>query len=340
MLNAYTLGPVTDGSRVIGIRIADKSGEHRITARVVIDATGDADLVAAAGGECQLGDSHGKTMSISLFFRLGGVDLDRHLEFVKQRPDQFMLGEDPFVGKTKQEIADGLSHWKDFPLVTGYYDAVREAKTKGEFHPNRERVVFSITTIPGVVTINATSMLGHNPTSGMDLTAAAIEGREQIPRVRDFFKRYVPGFENAFVLDSASALGVRESRRIVGQETLTTEACLEGRKSETDIGRGAYCLDVHEASGKILHKHVADGESYGIPFGCLVPHALDGILVAGRTLASERFANGSVRVQAHIMATGQAAGTAAAMCARSNFSTREVPVEKLRTALRAQGAIV
>jgi hypothetical protein len=259
---------------------------------------------------------------------------------VKQRPDQFMLGEDPIIGKTKHEIAAGLTHWKDYPLVTGYYDAVREAKAKGEFHPNRERVVFSITTIPGVVTINATSMLGHNPTSGIDLTAAALEGREQIAIVRDFFKKYVPGFENAFVLDSASALGVRESRRIAGEETLTTEACLEGRKGGTDIGRGSYCLDVHEASGKIVHKHVADGESYGIPFGCLIPRAVDGIMVAGRTLSSERFANGSVRVQAHIMATGQAAGTAAAMCAQSNYSPREVPVGKLRDILQKQGAIV
>ena len=340
LLNAYTLGPVVEGNRVVGIRVADKSGERVVRAKVVIDATGDADLVAGAGGAFLLGDDAGRVMSISLFFRLGGVDLARHLEYVKQRPDQFMLGEDPFVGKTREEIAAGFRHWKDYPLITGYYEAVREAKARREFHPNRERVVFSITTIPGVVTVNSTSMLGLDPTSGDALTRAALEGREQIYAVRDFFRKYAPGFEQAFVLDSAAALGVRESRRIVGEETLTTAACLEGRKTEQDIARGAYCLDVHEASGKIVHKHVTGGESYGVPYGTIVPRDVDGILVAGRSLASERFANGSVRVQAHVMAIGQAAGTAAAMCAAKNWQPREVPVSDLRDRLRRQGAIV
>ncbi len=340
MLNTYTLGPVTEGGRVAGIRVVNKSGERALRARVVIDATGDADLVAQASGPFLLGDEAGRTMSISLFFRLGGVDLGRHLQYVKERPDQFMLGEDPFVGKSRAEIAAGLRHWKDYPLVTGYYDAVKEAKARGEFHPNRERVVFSITTIPGVVTVNSTSMLGLNPTDGEALTRAALEGREQVYAVAAFFRKYAPGFESSFVLDSASALGVRESRRIVGEDILTTEACLEGRKSEQDIARGAYCLDVHEASGKIVHKHVAGGESYGVPYGCLVPKEVDGILVAGRSISSERFANGSVRVQAHIMAIGQAAGTAAALCAAKGWTPREVPVSDLRAALVRQGAVV
>lgn len=340
MLNTYTLGPVIAGNRVTGVRAVNKSGERTIRARVVIDATGDADLVAQAGGPFLLGDEAGRTMSISLFFRLGGVDLTRHLEYVKQRPDQFMLGEDPFVGKTREEIAAGLTHWKDYPLVTGYYDAVKEAKARGEFHKNRERVVFSITTIPGVVTVNSTSVLGLDPTDGEALTRAALEGREQIYAVRDFFRKYVPGFAQAFVLDSAAALGVRESRRIVGEETLTTEACLEGRKSDRDVARGAYCLDVHEASGRIVHKHVAHGESYGVPYGCLVPTQIDGILVAGRSLSSERYANGSVRVQAHVMALGQAAGTAAAMCAAKGWMPREVPVTEVRQDLRRRGAII
>jgi hypothetical protein len=339
-LNAYTLGPIMEGNRIAGVRIADKSGERAIRARVVIDATGDADLVAGAGGECLLGDEAGRTMSISLFFRLGGVDLARHLEHVKQRPDQFMLGEDPFVGKTRSEIAMGLKDWTDYPLVTGYYDAVREAKERGEFHKNRERVVFSITTTPGVVTVNATSLLGFDPTSGEDLTQAALKGREQLYAVHAFFRKYVPGFEHCFVLDSAAALGVRESRRILGEAVLTTEACIEGRKSDSDIARGSYCLDVHEASGKILHKHVVNGESYGVPYGCLIPKNVDGILVAGRTVSSERFANGSVRVQAHVMAIGQAAGTAAAMCAASNWMPREAPLPELRDRLRRQGAVV
>lgn len=340
LLNTYTLGPLVENGRVAGIRVANKSGERAIPARVTIDATGDADLVAQAGGPFLLGDDEGRTMSISLFFRMGGVDLDRHLAYVKANPDQFMLGEDPWIGKSRAEIAAGLARWTDYPLITGHYDAVKAAKARGEFHQNRERVVFSITTTPGVVTINATSMLNYDPTDGEALSRAALEGREQIYVVRDFFRKYVPGFEQAFILDSASALGIRESRRIVGDAILTTEACLKGAKSDQDIARGAYCLDVHEASGKIVHKHVADGESYGVPYGCLLPKGLDGILVAGRAVSSERFANGSVRVQAHIMAIGQAAGSAAAMSVERRCTPRELPVANLREQLKRQGAVV
>ena len=341
LLGAFTTGPVRgrDG-RVEGIRIVDKSGEQEVRGRVVIDATGDADLVAKAGGAFHVGDEAGRTMAMTLMFRLGGVDLDRHLAYVKQRPDQFMLAEDPYLGLSREEAAARLRTWVDYPLVTGYYDAVSEAKRRGEFHPNRERVVFSITTTSGVVTVNSTSVLGYDGVDATSLTGAMLEAREQVQVVAGFFRKHAPGFENAFVLDSAPALGVRESRRIVGVRTLTDDDCLEGRKNPDDIGRGAYSLDVHEASGKIVHKHVKDGDSYGIPYGSLVPEQLDGLLVAGRCLSSERYANGSARNQAHIQAMGQAAGTAAALCARQGCEPRDLDVAELRAALVQQSAIV
>jgi len=340
LLNTYVAGTVQDGRRVTGIRVVNKSGESTIRAKVFIDATGDADLVASAGGEFLLGNEQGQVMSISLFSRLGNVNLDRHLAYVKENPDEFMLGEDPYIGKTKREIADGLSHWRDYPLVTGHYTAVKAAQAKGEFHRNRQRVVFQVTTIPGVVVINATSLLGYDPTDGLSLTRAALEGREQIFAVAKFFRDYVPGFEESFVLDSAALLGVRESRRIVGLRTLTTDMCVDGQKNDDDIARGSYCLDVHQPSGIIEHKHIRDGESYGIPYGTLIPAAVDGVIVAGRSLASERFANGSARCQAPIMGMGQAAGVAAAMCVEHDLLPRDVPVGQLRGILRQQGAVV
>jgi hypothetical protein len=279
-------------------------------------------------------------MSISLFSRMGNVDLDKHLQFVKENPDNFMLGEDPYIGKTKAEIAAGLKTYKDYPLVTGYYEAVKLAQSRGEFHPNRQRVVFSVSPTPGVVTINSTSMLGLSGVNAEDLTQAAIEGREQIFKVRDFYRKYVPGFENCYVIDSASAIGVRETRRIAGEERLTTEMCIDAEKGPNDIGQGAYCLDVHQASGVIEHKHIRDGESYGIPFGTLIPQKIDGCLVAGRAVSSDRFANGSVRNQAHIMTIGQAAGMAAAMCVERRIGPRELSVDLLREQLKKDGAVV
>ena len=340
LLNSYVAETKIDGHRIGAIRVVNKSGYRDLRAKVFIDATGDADLVAGAGGRFHFGDSAGKVMSISLFSRLGGVDLQRHLDYVKANPDEFMLGEDPYIGKSKREIADGLQHWIDYPLVTGHYSAVKQAQAKGEFHPNRQRVVFQVTTIPGVVVLNASSLLGYDPTNGNSLSAAAIEGRKQIYAVAKFFRDYVPGFEESYMLDSASALGVRESRRIVGTRTLTDADCVDGAKHDDDIARGAYCLDVHQPSGIIEHKHVSDGESYGIPYGTMVPEEVGGVLVAGRSLSSERFANGSARCQAPIMGLGQAAGTAAALCVEHGFEPRDVPVGQLRGILSQNGAVV
>ncbi|MCY4385289.1 MAG: FAD-dependent oxidoreductase [Nitrospinae bacterium] len=340
VLNTYTIGPVMDGDRVAGARIVNKSGESEIRAQVVIDASGDADIAAQAGAPFHLGDEEGKMMSISLFSRMGNVDLDRHLQHVKANPTNFMLGEDPYIGKSREEIAAGLRTHKDYPLVTGYYESVKLAQSRGEFHPNRQRVVFSITNIPGVVTINSTSMLGYSGIDNDDLNQVAIEGREQVFKVRDFYRKYAPGFEECYVMDSASAIGVRETRRIIGEETLTTEDCVDARKGPRDIGQGAYCLDVHQPTGVIEHKHIRDGESYGIPYGIMLPQKIENCLVAGRPVSSDRFANGSVRNQAHIMTIGQAAGTAAAMCAERRTTPRELPVEPLREKLRQDGAVV
>ena len=340
VLNTYTIGPIMDGDRVAGARIVNKSGESEIRAQVVIDASGDADIAAQAGAPFHLGDEQGKLMSISLFSRMGNVDLDRHLEHVKANPYNFMLGEDPYIGKSREEIAAGLRTHKDYPLVTGYYEAVKLAQSRGEFHPNRQRVVFSITTIPGVVTINSTSMLGYSGIDNDDLNQVAIEGREQVFKVRDFYRKYAPGFEECYVVDSASAIGVRETRRIIGEETLTDEDCIDARKGPRDIGQGAYCLDVHQPTGVIEHKHVRDGEAYGIPYGVMIPQKIENCIVAGRPVSSDRFANGSVRNQAHIMTIGQAAGTAAAMCAERRTTPRELPVEPLREKLRQDGAVV
>lgn len=340
LLNTSVAETIVEATRVTAVRVVNKSGYRTLRAHVFIDATGDADLVAQAGGRFEFGNEANRVMSISLFSRLGGVDLDRHLEYVKANPQEFMLGEDPYIGKSREEIAAGLETPLDYPLVTGHYNTVKAAQAKGEFHPNRQRVVFQVTTIPGVVVLNATSLLGFDPTDGESMTAAAIEGREQIFKVTKFFRDYIPGFENAFMLDSASALGVRESRRIVGTRTLTDADCLAGAKHEDDVALGAYCLDVHQPSGVIEHMHIKDGEAYGIPFGTMIPETVDGVIVAGRSLSSERFANGSARCQAPIMGLGQAAGTAAAMAVEHDLLPREVPVGQLRGALRNQGAVV
>ena len=155
-----------------------------------------------------------------------------------------------------------------------------------------------------------------------------------------FYQKYIPGFQEAFLLETAPHLGVRESRRITGDYLLTGEDVLSGRHFEDGIARGAYPSDIHTPDGGLVHRHIRDGRDYHIPYRCLLPVGLDNILVAGRPISSDRIAHGSLRVMAQCMAIGQAAGTAAALSVKKGTTARKLPIADLLSALTSQGAIL
>jgi hypothetical protein len=158
-------------------------------------------------------------------------------------------------------------------------------------------------------------------------------------QIAAFLRRYVPGFEHAYVAQSGPHTGVRETRRIVGDYRLTAEDVLEGRKFDDVVARGAYPMDIHnpKGSGTVL-KRLRPGEAYDIPLRALLPRNVDGLLVAGRCLSGSHEAHSSYRVMPIVMATGQAAGVCAALAARRHSSPRAVPVAEVQAALRRQGA--
>ena len=136
-------------------------------------------------------------------------------------------------------------------------------------------------------------------------------------------------------------IGVRETRRVVGETVLTEADVLGGHKSEDGIAKGGHHVDVHGSGTYQKRTPVSGGRSYDIPYGCLIPKALANVLVAGRCISSTREANGSVRVMGQCLATGEAAGTAAAVCATEGWSdVRSVSTARLRNRLKSQGAII
>jgi FAD dependent oxidoreductase len=153
-----------------------------------------------------------------------------------------------------------------------------------------------------------------------------------------FFRERVPGFANARLAATATQIGVRESRRIVGEYTLTRDDILERRTFDDAIARSAYPIDIHNPSGSGTTTHrLPPGTSYEIPYRCLVPQTVDALLVAGRCISTTHEALASTRLTPTVMTLGQAAGTAAALSIRENVQPRAVDVTALRKRLIADG---
>jgi hypothetical protein len=341
LLHTYVFDTLVEDGRARGLHMANKWGRATATGTVIIDCTGDADVAASSGAPWVKGRAEdGLTMAMTVFFRLGNVDMEPTLQFMKERPDQFLLAEDPYIKETPEELMKRVKEPKDVPLITGFFDLIKEKHTTNEFPKSRQRLIIAVTPTPGLVAINTASVLKRDATDAWDLTQAEIEGRMTVQQLYRFFRKYIAGFEDCFLLDTGTVIGIRESRRIVGEYTVTFDDVVNGREFRDSIGRGAYCIDVHEPDGTIRHAHIKDGKAYTIPYRSLVPQEVDGLLVAGRCISVERDAMGATREQVPCMIEGQAAGTAAAMCASEGIAPRSVDTNELRRVLESQGVIV
>ncbi|MNI21660.1 FAD dependent oxidoreductase [compost metagenome] len=271
-----------------------------------MDATGDADLAALAGAMVEKGravDSLSQPMTLN--FRMANVDMERL--------------------QTREEI-------------TALY---KEAKKRGEIDCPRENVLWFYANQPGVIHFNTTRVLRKDATNPWELTEAEIEGRRQVQQLVSFLKKEVPGFEESYLQTTAPQIGVRESRRIIGEYMLTAEELLASCRFEDVIARGAYPVDIHNPDGEgTILKHLPEGEWYDIPFRTLVPKKIENLLVGGRPISATHEAHSAIRVQPIAMAIGQAAGIAAALCANEQVLPRELDVRKVQEALTGQGAIL
>ncbi|MGB9620617.1 MAG: FAD-dependent oxidoreductase, partial [Armatimonadota bacterium] len=215
----------------------------------------------------------------------------------------------------------------------------RAAQEQGRVVCPREDVLFFRTTREGEVHFNTTRVVRADGTRSEDLTRAEIESRRQVRQMVDFLRADVPGFEQAYLQLTGTQIGVRETRRIVGEYVLTAEDVLGARKFEDCVARGSYPIDIHDpAGGGTVIKHLPPGESYDVPYRCLVPLGIGNLLVAGRPISSTHEAHSSLRVMPIACAVGEAAGTAAALCVRFGVAPRALDTRRLQSTLIAQGA--
>ncbi len=330
------------GRRIETCSFRGRGRAEEAAARFFIDATGDAHAAAMAGLACEAGDERGAFQPVSLVFRMMGVDAPRLLAFVRDHPEEALLAENPVFPASRRECARRLFEaGHPYVALAAEGELLGAAIQRGDMFPCTALFMTPWTAAGDGVTINATRVAGVDARDDAALSAAALQLSEQVAAAVRFLRGRVPGFERAEIACIAPRVGVRESRRIVGQCTLTERDVLEGRKRDDGVAKGAHHIDLHAAGTRQTRIPVKDGASYDIPFGCLLPRETENLLVAGRCLSSTRAANGSARVMGACFATGHAAGAAAALCAREGLrAVGELSIPLLRARLRAEGAIL
>lgn len=313
---------VQDG-QITALQAVTKNGTCLIKGKVFIDTTGDADLAYLAGAPCLQGrEEDRKTQPMTMKFRLRGVDLARVKEYMLEHPEEFYK-------KTP------VSELKELPLsgVMGYFKHWKEAALP----INRDQVLFFTGPGEDEVLVNTTRVQGLDGTDVLDLTAAEKLGREQAFMVAQFMKG-LPGFENSRLVQTGTQIGVRESRRIVGQYILQASDVVEGRRFPDVIARSGYPIDIHDPSGKGVTAAWVQGDgAYDIPYRSLLPQHIGNLLTGGRCISTSHEALATTRLTPSCMATGQAAGTAAGLAVRHNCKPAEIDVAELQVILVEQG---
>lgn len=310
LYHCMAVAPMMEGHRVTGVITESKSGRSAIRSRVVIDASGDGDIAVRAGAAFRTGDEDGRMMGITTNFGVSAVDTDVFYRYIEEHP----------------ETIRAESH--------GLREIFRKAKSRGEW--SSPRLIGAWHTIyedTGEMTdMNFTMVADVDGTDIHDLTRAEIEGRKQVLECIRVLQKYQPGFESCRLRTLAFAAGVRETRHIRCDYSITGQDVYEAAKFEDSIGIFPLFID----DGKVMV--IPNSASYfELPYRCLLPEHIDGLLVAGRCIDCRPEAYGAIREMMCCSVTGQAAGIAAAVAVQEKKPLREADVGTIQRHIREQG---
>jgi hypothetical protein len=333
MLHTWVADVLLDGSRVAGLVVENKAGRTVIPAGLVVDCTGDGDVAARAGAPFERGrQGDGGLQPLTPLFTLSGVEMDR------VEPASRIVWPYEVVGSGAWRAGCRGSTVRLEP-----WSHLLQAELP-EFAPLLQQ--FNVWELADGVSYcgNMLHLPGLDASRGDHLSQAETAGRRMVWQLAAFLRRHVAGFENAHLITTAIQVGIRETRRILGEYVLAYDDVVDARRFADTIALCGYRVDIHGYDGGTIYNEpprgtqVRDYGSYGMPYRCLVPRAVDGLLVAGRCVSATHEAQGSCRVIGSCMAMGQAAGLAAALSAWQGRTPRELSVPVLQNALRRQGA--
>jgi FAD dependent oxidoreductase len=289
VLHSWAAAPIMNGNVVRGAVFESKEGRQAILAKVVVDTTGDADIIYRAGGACEADiDKQDVHHCMNTAFLFGGVDMARWIEFRSRNSAGF---------------AGFMAHGRD---------------TLGSFEKPFPSWRNDIALFMGP------RLSGFSAVDVEDLTEVEVRSRQLAVNHLEYYRKHAPGFENAFLMMGAPQLGVRHSRRMVGLGKVTREDWVAGRIWEDEIG----------VSTSLAPKFA----NVSVPYGALVPAALDGILAAGRHIACDPSSHSFMREIPQCWMTGQAAGIAAALASGAGQQPRTVNVRSIQQNLLRQSA--
>lgn len=307
LLYTFAYDAICDGDRVLGATVVNKSGMTDIYAKITVDATGDGDIAARAGAEFILGRENDNQMQpATLMFKVGGVDCDR-AAFLPSFETTYQTEKGELQALAKQHI----------PYPAGHILTYR-------------------TTLPGVVTCNMTNAVGIDGTNADDLTKATITCRKQIDDIIKYLRKFVPGYENCFIISSASLIGVRETRHFKGKYTLNEQDILEAKVFPDYVVKDAHFnFDVHNITGAGLDETgVQHGfkqtEGYTVPYRCLLPEIKENLLLCGRNISGTHIAHSNFRAMPICVGIGEAAGVAAALAVKQACRLADVDSKEIR----------
>lgn len=315
LFHAFASDVYRSSNKIKGVVFETKSGPIVITAQAIVDCTGDGDIAAGAGASYEIGREKDQLVQpMTLMFRMVNFDHTVFEQYVRDHPTQ----------------------WRG---VHGLWNLIKLATEAGHLNLAREDILFFATPHAKELSVNSTRVTKVLGTDVWDLSYAEWISRLQMKQVSQFLTRYVPGFEESYVVQSGVNIGVRESRRIQGLYQLTADDILNAKRFEDVIARGAYPIDIHDPTGiGTTLKRIPLGEAYDIPLRCLLPKGIQGLLVAGRCMSGTHEAHSSYRVMPISMATGQAAGVCAALATKQSIMPDEVIFQKVQQELIRQGA--
>jgi len=353
MLHSRLIKADTENGIIKNVYLHTKSGIIRIDANYFIDATGDADLVAFSGDEWLQGcekDAYEKLAATGLatvHYEEGAAKEYKAPEKAGVQPasSMFILGNvdsekgEPFINKMLKYEDLGITKEQ---FAKNFYYGTPGFEENGDLVPLPQgRVLFFNSSRKGEVVVNMSRVTGVDSTDVDSLTYGEIWAQKQVIAITDFLRKHIPGFENCRLIDSSNILGVRESRRLVGSYVLSGADVIDCVKFPDTIAHGSYSIDIHDPFGK--KKAIGGsirGDYYSIPYRCIISAKYGNLAVSGRCISADHVAHSSTRVQGTCIATGEAAGTAAALCFNDNKFLSKIDINTLQSKLRVNNVFL
>ncbi len=327
LLHSYIVNSIVKNNKINGVILESKSGRKAVLSKNTIDSSGDGDVAALAGAEYEKGrESDGKTQAMTLCFRMGNVNLQVLIDYINKNKEEF------------RELNIDLSNNPPILAIGGFKSIINKARKNKDLSIDHEILWIGSLIREGEVWINWTHIVDVDGLNVLDLTYAEIEGMKQVIECVNFLKKYIAGFKSSYLVNIANDIGIRETRRIMGEYVLTEDDILSGKRFSDAIARNNSPMDIHSPSDE--KQDWIDAKHYDIPYSCLVPRNIDNLLVAGRCISSTHKAMASIRFEPCCMATGQAAGTAAAIAVKDSVVPRKINITKLQRILKSQGVII